>query len=134
MAFCSRLMFFIFSFFHFPCEFKIYGRTCYAKFISSKSIIIRNSHLQSKDLQLPSNYTIWKTKIMHFTSPLKKKWILTIEFWLSRRYANQLIIKEMIKTRNAWACVCKGWLDVHVCGHVRVRTRVCMCVCVCAFV
>ena len=32
MVFCLSRMFFIFSFFHFPYEFKIYGSTCYANF------------------------------------------------------------------------------------------------------
>ena len=36
MVFCSSRMFFIFSFFHFPYGFKIYGSTSFAHFSSKK--------------------------------------------------------------------------------------------------
>ena len=41
MVFCLSRMFFIFSFFHFPYEFKIYGSTCHAD-VFPKEIIFSN--------------------------------------------------------------------------------------------
>ena len=61
MVFCLSRMFFIFSFFHFPYEFKIYGSTCYADFFPRKSYRANNSFLQLQDLQKLS-YTAHKRR------------------------------------------------------------------------
>ena len=46
MVFCLRRMFFIFSFFHFSYEFKIYGSACHAHFFHLKSVAANTSYLQ----------------------------------------------------------------------------------------
>merc|ERR1711911_303837 len=46
MVFCLRRMFFIFSFFHFSYEFKIYGSACHAHFFQLKSVAANTSYLQ----------------------------------------------------------------------------------------
>ena len=79
MVFCSSRMFFIFPFFHFPYEFKIYGSTCYNHFPPKKTFTANNSHLQLQNLEIISNYSTQKPKRVDFTSLLKDK-ILLIRF------------------------------------------------------
>ena len=43
MVFCLRQMFFIFSFFHFSYEFKIYGSACHAHLFHLKSVAVNTS-------------------------------------------------------------------------------------------
>ena len=50
MVFCSSRMFFIFSFFHFLYEFKIYGNTCSTNLLLKNSFTANNWCLQLQNL------------------------------------------------------------------------------------
>ena len=71
MVFCLSRMFFIFSFFHFLYEFKIYGSTSNTDFLLKKSFTANNCCLQLQNLQILSIHSTLKPKTVDFTAQLK---------------------------------------------------------------